>query len=145
MRNEALNAHAMWQLERGFKYPVVRPQQVRVVFVSGSALAPEEASLLAKMIAAMKLPNELVKVCENSDQLDLRKIELTIFLGEEAARGLDLTLEHWAEQRGCAVFEPRLGIKILLTFHPRDLLQNPIQKRQAWNDLQEGMRILGLR
>jgi hypothetical protein len=144
VRNESLNAHAIWQMERGFKYPVVRPPQIRVVFVSGSALTSEEASLLGKMITAMKLPSELVRICEKSDQNDLRNIDLTIVLGEEAAQVMELTGEHWAEQRGCSVFVPRLDTKILVTFHPRDLLRNPNQKRQAWNDLQEGMRVLGL-
>jgi hypothetical protein len=145
MRNESLNAHAIWQLERGFNYPVMRPPEIRVVFVSGSKLSPEEAGLLAKMVTAMKLPSESVGICEKLDQQSLRNIELLILLGEEASQAMEATGEHWSDYRGQAVFVPRLDTKILLTFHPRDLLQNPNQKRQAWNELQEGMRVLGLR
>ena len=144
MRNESLNAHAIWQLERGFIYPLMRPPQIRVVFVSGSKLSSDEAGLLSKMITAMKLPSEVVGICEKLDQQSLRNIDLVILLGDEACQALESTEEHWSDHRGQAVFVPRLGTKILLTFHPRDLLQNPNQKRQAWNELQEGMRVLGL-
>ena len=144
MRNESLKAHAIWQLERGFKYAVLRSPQIRVVFVSGSKLAPEEAGLLAKMITAMKLPSELVRVCETLDLQSLSNIDLTILLGEKASQALEAAGDHWSDHRGQAVFVPRLGTRVLLTFHPRDLLQNPNQKRQAWNELQEGMRVLGL-
>lgn len=76
-------------------------------------------------------------------QIEIIKPEVIISLGGVAAQTLLNTEKGISRLRG--KFTELNGIKLMPTFHPAYLLRNPKMKRPAWEDLQEVMKILGLK
>lgn len=91
------------------------------------------------MIEAMGLKREHVFIselaeCQDCNALLLRKLEamkpkIIVTLGERATQK----------------FQEIRDIRIIPTFHPDELLQNPASKREAWGHLQQAARELGLK
>ncbi len=122
--------------------------------------------LLDKMIAAMGLARDDVYVCnvvkcrppDNRqpeaeemaacmpylhEQLELVAPKVIVALGATAVQGLLGTLEGITRLRGkWKTF--RGQIPLMPTFHPAYLLRTPAAKREAWEDLQEVLRQVGL-
>jgi uracil-DNA glycosylase len=76
-------------------------------------------------------------------QLQAIRPELVVALGRDAANhllGVDQTL---ASLRG-KLHQTALGFPILVTYHPADLLLAPAAKADCWQDIQLGMRHLGM-
>ncbi len=128
--------------------------------------AGEAGQLLTKIIQAMKLTREQVYLCNlikcrppgNRDpepdeiktcatflrrQIMGVKPAFICALGDIAAQFLLKTTEPVTRLRGR--FHRYMGMKVMPTFHPAELLQHPEKKRQAWEDVQQLMRGLGIR
>lgn len=136
----------------------------------GRPLCGEEEALLHRMIQAMRLTDGDSLVVNALDRrssqpseapdaatiaaarlrlADLVKVsggELVVALGSFAAKVLLGDSTNFHESRGQLVASQVLdGQPVIATFHPRDLLRFPANKRLAWSDLQVAMRHLGLR
>ena len=131
----------------------------------GEPFVGRAGELLDRMIVAMGLRREDVYICnvvkcrppENRDpepdevaacepflkaQLDaiaprvivgLGRFAVQCLLGDPEAR-IGRVRGRWAAYN---------GVDLMPTFHPAYLLRNPAQKRPAWEDLKEVMRVLG--
>jgi DNA polymerase len=75
-------------------------------------------------------------------QIDTIKPRAIVALGAVAAKTLLGLNETMANMRG-QWFDYR-GTKLRVTYHPAYLLRDPRQKGEAWKDLQEVMKYLGL-
>lgn len=130
----------------------------------GEPFSDESGALLNKMILAMKLrPEETyltnifkcrppqdqkteaahVNACEKhlAFQFSHVKAGLIVAMGDAAARALARSESPLPVLRR-QTFEWQ-GRKVLCTWHPRDLLESPAKKKEAWDDLQRAMRELG--
>ncbi|MCM2278678.1 MAG: hypothetical protein NDJ89_11445 [Oligoflexia bacterium] len=103
--------------------------------------APGARALLDRMIEAMGLAPEEFRIC-GPDELAGLAPRLVVALGEAAARILLGTDRPLGELRGS--FHDFHGTKLLVTFHPATLLENPAAKRDAWTDLQRAAKELGI-
>jgi len=70
--------------------------------------------------------------------------DLIIALGQNAAQHLLRTEDSLSRLRGELQRRPQGGPPVLVTYHPTYLLQHPEQKRACWEDIQLGLRHLGL-
>lgn len=132
----------------------------------GRPFVGRAGQLLTKMINAMGLEREEVFIanivkcrppqnrnpfkneiatCINylHKQLELIQPEVIICLGGVAAQTLLDTDKGISRLRG--KFTEFGGFKVMPTFHPAYLLRNPKMKKPAWEDLQEVMKVLGLK
>ncbi|MDA8134309.1 MAG: uracil-DNA glycosylase [Desulfobacteraceae bacterium] len=108
----------------------------------------ETGELLSRIIAAMGLSAGAVLIC-NSDAPKvvaekIRQISprVIITLGEEAGRvilGSEFSLE---KLRG--KFHEFEGIRVMPTFHPSLLVEQPQYKREVWEDMKLVMKYAGL-
>ncbi len=142
------------------EYPAVEDDRQGRPF-TGSA-----GRLLARIIEAMSLTREqvylcsIVKCCPTDDrppsseeieaclpflkrQLAALQPKAIIALGGLAARTLLASPEPIARLRGR--FHEYQQIKVMPTFHPAYLLRHPEHKRAVWEDVQQVMRLLGLK
>jgi DNA polymerase len=113
--------------------------------ISGEQVG-EEQQLFDRMISALGLRREDVCVCRvTSDvvqeffaHIDRVTPKAVVTLGAAAAKLL----------LGMAEFSGKLqdfrGTKLMVTYHPGDLLKDASLKRQAWNDLQTVAREAGI-
>lgn len=132
----------------------------------GEPFSDEAGELLHKMILAMKIKPEATYLTTLSKcrpphgarpetdrfeheenhlikQFEFLKAEVIVAMGDAAARTLahsESPLRVLREQ----TFEWQ-GRKVFCTHHPRDLLNSPAKKKEAWEDLQTVMRALGIR
>ena len=113
------------------------------IFFSG-----EPGKLLLKILQAMKLSKEAVCICDIScpgalkSRLRRIKPEIVITLGQEAA---DLILENRAPLQNLrGRFHAFDNIKVMPTWHPLSLLDNPNKKRDVWEDMKIVMKFLGV-
>ena len=108
----------------------------------------ETGRLLSRIIAAMGLSTEKVLICNSEASKavaeKIRKIspKVIITLGEEAGRvllgpGFSLTALRGKFQE----FE---GIRVMPTFHPSLLVEQPQYKREVWEDMKLVMKYAGL-
>jgi len=133
--------------------------------VQGEPFVGRAGQLLTRMIAAMGLSRKQVYICnvikcrppENRDplpeeiaccepfllkQLEIIRPKVIVALGRFAVQSLLRDMTPITRQRGR--WRDYHGIRLMPTFHPSYLLRNPAAKREAWLDLQEVMRELGL-
>jgi len=75
-------------------------------------------------------------------QIDLIRPKVIVALGKFAAQTLLETKSPISRLRG-RFFDYR-GIQLMPTFHPSYLLRKPEDKRLAWDDIQQVMRLLNL-
>ena len=115
--------------------------QAQLVFVSAGTESQEGDALLTKMIEAMGFKREQVYLC-NAESLDATHPKIIVALGETAAQKLLETQAPLSDLRG--KLYPRGEARVMPTFHPSDLLLNPGFKREAWQDLQQVARELGM-
>ncbi|HVZ19343.1 MAG TPA: uracil-DNA glycosylase [Terriglobales bacterium] len=131
----------------------------------GEPFVGRAGQLLNKMIEAMGLKREQVYIanvvkcrppgnrtperdeCDTCSpflyrQIDVIKPKAIVALGAVAAKTLLGINETMANMRG-QWFDYR-GTKLRVTYHPAYLLRDPRQKGEAWKDLQEVMKYLGL-
>lgn len=78
-----------------------------------------------------------------SKQLQAVQPELVIALGQAAAQHL-LGVEQSLDAMRGKLHHPPLGFPVLVTYHPADLLRAPEAKVDCWQDIQLGMRHLGM-
>jgi len=130
---------------------------------NGEPFSDESGELLNKMILAMKLKPEesyLTNIykcrpplnqrfeptyfdsCEKHLQYQFSQVKagMIIAMGDAAARALARSESPLPVLRR-QTFEWE-GRKVLCTWHPRDLLENPAKKKEAWDDLQRALREL---
>jgi DNA polymerase len=133
---------------------------------TGRPFVGRAGELLTRMLAAIGLPREDVFICNvlkcrppgnrapRPDeaaacrpflraQLEVLDPPLLLALGAHAARLLLGTERGISALRGRFHTSPD-GWRVMPTFHPAYLLRNPAAKREAWEDLQEVARALGL-
>lgn len=126
------------------------PETARIFIVDslGTFFQGEAGQLLVKILAAMKLSEKSVFICNAKDSraihTKIRKMSpgAIITLGQEAGRLL-LNLQAPVESfRGKQAFY--CGVKVMPTFHPSLLLEKPEFKRHVWEDMKQVMAWTGL-
>jgi uracil-DNA glycosylase len=129
---------------------------------SGKPFLGEAGQLLTKIIeAGMKLSRNQVYICDAvkcrppadrrskpdeinaclpffNQQMAAIKPDFICVLGETAAQILLKTDLPISQLRG--QFYDYMGIKLMPTFHPADLLRNPEKKRAVWEDVKKLMK-----
>lgn len=91
------------------------------------------------------LPAEIVACTPFlEEQIAQIQPELIIALGRHAAHHLLNTELSLSRLRGTLHQRPEGGPPVLVTYHPAYLLRNPAEKRACWEDIQLGMRHLGM-
>jgi DNA polymerase len=131
----------------------------------GEPFVGRAGQLLDKMIEAMGLKREQVYIanvvkcrppgnrtperdeCDTCSpflyrQIDVIKPKVIVALGAVAAKNLLGLNDTMSNMRG-RWFDYR-GTQLRVTYHPAFLLRDPRQKSEAWKDLQEVMKYLGL-
>jgi uracil-DNA glycosylase len=131
----------------------------------GEPFVGRAGQLLNKMIEAMSLKREQVYIanvvkcrppgnrtpereeCDTCSPFLLRQIEVVkpkaiVALGAVAAKNLLQVNDTMTNMRG-RWYDFR-GTQLRVTYHPAFLLRDPRQKGEAWKDLQEVMKYLGL-
>ena len=99
---------------------------------------------LDQMLFSIGLTRSSVYLCHMNERgpvfsLDsLQKPKLIISMGLTAARGLldiadDISI---ANLRGKVHIPEQISVPVVVTYHPRYLLQTPNDKRKSWKDLQ---------
>lgn len=78
------------------------------------------------------------------EQIAWLQPELIVALGRHAATRLLASEAPLNRLRGTLHPRPADGRMVLVTFHPAYLLRNPAAKTDCWQDIQLGMRYLGL-
>lgn len=78
------------------------------------------------------------------EQIAAIQPELILALGQEAAQHVLKTDLSLSRLRGELHNRPQGGPPVLVTYHPAYLLQYPEQKRACWEDIQLGLRHLGM-
>lgn len=160
--------HAVQDPARGYGGMPARLLFTGDLTTGDAAFTGEERSLLDKMIAAMRLgagevyvTNALAERPLELGQLPTReqieaarqhlrtlvatvRPELVVLLGGWTARLVLGERSDFHDVRGRPLPCAALGAPVLATYHPRDLLRFPANKRLAWTDLQLVMEILGL-
>lgn len=130
----------------------------------GEPFSDDSGALLNKMILAMKLKPEEVYLtnifkcrppqnqrfepayfdaCEKHLRFQFSQVKasMIIAMGDAAARALARSESPLPVLRR-QTFEWQER-KVICTWHPRDLLESPTKKKEAWDDLQRAMRELG--
>ena len=100
-----------------------------------------------KMLAAMGLAQEQCLIVEGTFAAatwEELAADLVLVLGAGAGQALGMDPASWVTTRGTIVAHPKARLGLLPISHPSDLIRQPTDKRQAWVDLQLGMRCLGL-
>lgn len=138
--NESMYAQIIWQIERGLRHPTLRSAKPLLVWLTDSPLNEDEGQLLGKMSQAMRLSADVTKVVHTSSFSDFQTAELVIILGQEAANSLKLN----RSESGKVFIHETSQTSMLITYHPRELLTDPLLKRQAWAELQVAMAYLKL-
>jgi DNA polymerase len=69
-------------------------------------------------------------------QIELVAPKVILAAGRIAAQSLLLSDEPIGRLRGRIHRHAELGIPVVVTYHPADLLRKPVDKRKAWEDLQ---------
>ncbi|EMS80602.1 uracil-DNA glycosylase [Desulfotignum phosphitoxidans] len=126
------------------------PASANVVLVDGAGtfFMGEPGALLKKILAAMKLAEDKVCVCNAPDAEQvfafLQSVQpvVVIALGDAAARTVTGIQKPVAAIRG-KFFDIR-GFSVMPTFHPSQLLKDPGLKRPVWEDMQQVMQIHGI-
>lgn len=136
--------------------------------LQGRPFVGKAGQLLDRMIAAITLKREDVYICNvvkcrppgnrNPEpdeiaqckpfllrQLQLIQPRVIVALGKFAAQTLLETETPITRLRGTFHSHPAYGeAQVMPTFHPSYLLRNPEAKRDAWNDLKQVARELGI-
>jgi len=121
---------------------------VFIVDSEGSFFNGKSGELLGKILVAMKLGLDSVFICNLGDaesmDLKIRAIspKVIITLGEKAGQSLlniGVSIEDFRGK-----FNEYNGIKVMPTYHPSLLLEQPGCKRQVWEDMKLVMEYAGL-
>jgi uracil-DNA glycosylase family 4 len=85
-----------------------------------------------------------IEACGNflARQLDILRPKVVVALGKFAAQTLLQTETPISRLRG--EFRSYRGAKLMPTFHPAYLLRNPDSKKEAWADLQQVAKEMGI-
>ncbi|MGK5087757.1 hypothetical protein WDW86_09380 [Bdellovibrionota bacterium FG-2] len=116
-----------------------------IVFVGADITGGTPAAqLLDKMIEAMGMkPEQVLRTETLSTPFDAAALpKFVIALGIDSARALLRTDKLFSELRGRSL--DYQGTKLRVTFHPAELLETPVLKREAWADLKAVMQELVL-
>ncbi|HKK00258.1 MAG TPA: uracil-DNA glycosylase [Desulfotignum sp.] len=124
------------------------PASAAIVIVDsqGTFFSGEAGDLLKKILTAMKISVDGVSLCNASDPAAVKNHVQTvqprfvIALGRRAAALVTGRQEPLENQRGR--FFSFQGIKVMPTYHPLQLLENPALKRPVWEDMQQVMKIM---
>lgn len=88
------------------------------------------------------LPEE-VSCCEGylKKQIELIQPKIILAVGRIAAQNLLKTDTPIGKMRGHRYEYPGSGIPVVVTYHPAYLLRSPREKRKAWQDLQQAVKV----
>jgi len=88
---------------------------------------------------------EEVKACESYlfSQIKLVQPEVIVALGRTAAHNLLKTTESLGALRGKLHHNSAFDTPVIATYHPAHLLRTPLEKREAWADLEWLLEMLG--
>lgn len=115
-----------------------------IMFVGDRPFTPDERALLAKILAALDLAPDRAPMIENAAPDALRaaiarhRPAAVVLLGVPTLRTAIASQCSFRQLSG-RVFRYAASYgdtAFLVTYHPRDLLRFPANKRQAWDDLQ---------
>ena len=113
----------------------------KVIFLGERLNEPSFRDLLERMIHAMGLSLDQVGIADPSALKGFP--QMIVALGEGSAQNLLATEESLASLRGrFHVLEG--GTRVRVIHHPSELMNNPSAKREAWSDLQQVARELGI-
>ncbi|MBU0971422.1 MAG: uracil-DNA glycosylase [Proteobacteria bacterium] len=126
------------------------PTDAPLFFVDseGSFFNGEAGALFVKILGAMKLGPESIFVCNAidarsiHDRIKINQPAIVITLGQKAGQlllNLESPIEHFQGK-----FFSHEGIRVMPTFHPSTLLEQPGLKRKVWEDMQQVMKQAGL-
>ncbi|RLB00706.1 MAG: uracil-DNA glycosylase [Deltaproteobacteria bacterium] len=89
------------------------------------------------------LPSEVEKcIGFLHEQINVVRPDIIIALGRVATQNLLETSTPISKLRGR--FHDFMGIKLMPTYHPSYLLQNPSKKRDVWEDIKKVLKEMGL-
>jgi uracil-DNA glycosylase len=125
-------------------------EKARIYIIDSKSIffAGESGKLLIKILQAMGLEKDAVCICDISSPLALKnrikrvKPEVIITFGKEASNLILSNNNPLQYLRGR--FHEFCGIKVMPTWHPLYLLDNPDKKRDVWEDMKNVMKSLGL-
>ncbi|MCP3875945.1 MAG: uracil-DNA glycosylase [Desulfobacteraceae bacterium] len=137
------------QIKDFFFFEGPQTASIFIIDSEGAFFKGKSGGLLKKILRAMTLSPEMVFICNADDiQAVSQKIsaispEIIITLGEKAGQSL-LNIKMPLEQIQGKFYEYD-GIKVMPTFHPSLLLEQPDHKRQVWDAMKHVMEYLGLK
>ena len=113
-------------------------QSAKLVFVSATPLAPESPAgkLLAKIIPAMGLAPAQTALCAPAEleaKIATLKPLALVALGATACEALLKNGGDFGKLRGR--FAEHLGLPLMPTHHPSELVENDALKRHVWEDM----------
>ncbi len=124
------------------------PENAPAFFVDseGSFFNGESGGLFVKILNAMGLKPESVFICNAPDAGSIHNRiknynpKIIITLGQRAGQLL-LNLSSPLEQFQ-GKFHSHNGVRVMPTFHPMALLQQPGLKRKVWEEMQQVMQLM---
>jgi hypothetical protein len=116
-----------------------------IIFVEAApTLSGASSELLHKMIDAMGVKRTDAKITHLADaDLSAYAGKIVVALGDEAAQKILNQSAPLASLRAKVHFL-KAGPKVIATYHPSYLMQNPQAKKDAWEDLKLAMRELSV-
>lgn len=107
--------------------------QTRTLFVLAEDQPPAAETLLHNMLKAIAMQSSEKKPALALDQLTAESPQLIVAMGELVAQQLLGTQDKLENLRGSV--HHYCDIALIATYAPNDLLQNALQKSEAWQDL----------
>jgi len=110
-----------------------KPKAAQVLFIQDRAWSPAAAELFHKMREAMKLTSEQVTVVF-ADQVSASELQVAVMAADRVvvfSKNVFQALNKEPENK-------------FVTHSPEEMLQRPDLKKQAWEDLKQVMKSLGL-
>jgi hypothetical protein len=110
-----------------------KPKAAQVLFIQERAWSPSASDLFHKMREAMKLTSDQVNVVF-ADQVSSSELQVAVMAADRVvafSKNIFQTLNKEPENK-------------FVTFSPEEMLQRPDLKKQAWEDLKQVMKSLGL-
>ena len=118
--------------------------QANIIFLESTpTLAGASQELLFKMIDAMGVKRDTALITSvQASGTAWPDGKIVVALGELGAQQVIQVSTSLSELRSKVHFMPN-GPRVIATYHPSYLLQNPASKKEAWEDLKLAMRELG--
>jgi DNA polymerase len=133
--------------ESSFFFQGPETADIFILDSEGGFFKGDSGALLKRILGAMTLAPDAVFICNTGDipavhqKIKTISPKIIITLGRlagQALLGLDQPLEKFRGK-----FHQYYGIRVMPTFHPSFLLEQPQYKRQVWEDMKQVMEAFG--